>query len=87
MNASAPVDRCLQSVGSVGIDGVADCAGGHIAAISPAFSAHRCAATGLDSSTVAERLPSVPSTAQWIARSGSRGGWDLAGISRASCCA
>jgi hypothetical protein len=29
--------------------------------------AHRCAALGLDSDTAAERLASMPSTAQWIA--------------------
>jgi hypothetical protein len=49
------------------IDGMADCAAAAALLSSPAPSAHRCAAAGLDSSTAAERLASMPSTAQWIA--------------------
>jgi hypothetical protein len=49
------------------IDGKADCAAATALLSSPAPSAHRCAAAGLDSGTAAERLASVPSTAQWIA--------------------
>ena len=49
------------------VDGMADCAAATAPLSSPAPSAHRCAAAGLDSSTAAERLASMPSTAQWIA--------------------
>jgi hypothetical protein len=59
---------CLQSVRPrAAIDGMADCAAATVPLSSPAPSAHRCAAAGLDSSTAAERLASMPSTAQWIA--------------------
>jgi hypothetical protein len=74
--------RCLQLVRlRAAIDGMADCAAATVPLSSPAPSAHRCAAAGLDSGTAAERLASMPSTAQWIACSGSCGAWDLAGIS------
>jgi len=59
---------CLQSVRPrAAIDGIADCAAATVPLSSPAPSAHRCAAAGLDSSTAAERLASMRSTAQWIA--------------------
>src|SRR5215472_15414 len=47
-----------------------DCAATTAPLSSPAPSAHRCAAAGLDSATAAEHLASTPSTAQWIACSG-----------------
>src|SRR5262245_24202880 len=49
------------------IGGMTDCAAATAPLSSPAPSAHRCAAAGLDSSTAAERLASMPSTVQWIA--------------------
>jgi hypothetical protein len=48
------------------IDGMADCASAGALLSSPAPSAHRCAAAGLDSSTAAERWDPCRSTAQWI---------------------
>jgi hypothetical protein len=42
------------------IDGMADCAAAGAPLSSPAPSAHRCAAAGLDSGTPAERLASMP---------------------------
>ena len=66
------VESRLRSVHRRGsaIDGIADCAatGGPLS--SPAPLAHRCAAAGLDSDAPAERLASMPSTLQWIAKMG-----------------
>ena len=42
------------------IDGMADCAAAAVPLSSPAPSAHRCAAAGLDSGTAAELLASMP---------------------------
>src|SRR6202030_4045530 len=42
------------------IDGIADCASAGAPLSSPAPSAHRCAAAGLDSGTPAELLASMP---------------------------
>ena len=66
--AAAPVEVVSAVVRRrAAIDGVADCAAATALLSSPAPSAHRCAAAGLDSSTAAERLASMSSTAQWIA--------------------
>jgi hypothetical protein len=65
--AAAPVEILSAVVRRAAIDGMADCAAATALPSSPAPSAHRCAAAGLDSSTAAERLASMPSTAQWIA--------------------
>src|SRR5436190_20805349 len=59
---------------------MADCAAVAAPLSSPAPSAPRCAAAGLDSGTAAELLASMPSRAQWIACRGSRCAWDLPGI-------
>jgi hypothetical protein len=49
------------------IDGMTDCAAAGTPLSSPAPSAHRCAAAGLDNGAPAARLAFMPSTPQWIA--------------------
>jgi len=44
----------------IAIDGMADCAATTVPLSSPAPSAHRCAAAGLDSGTPVERWASMP---------------------------
>ena len=52
---------CLQSVRPrAAIDGIADCAAATVPLSSPAPSAHRCAAAGLDTGAPAERGASMP---------------------------
>jgi len=59
--AAALVESDRRSAGGRGaIDGMADCAAAGAPLSSPAPSAHRCAAAGLDSGTPAELLASMP---------------------------
>src|ERR1700758_4406728 len=62
MRATAPVESWSAVGAAAGgaIDGMADCAAAGAPLSSPAPSAHRCAAAGLDSGTPAELLASMP---------------------------